>query len=418
MRFRITYATRAELAAEVKQMAHGGVLVRDPAAAHLPFDTPVVLELVMPDKTTLVSGGKVLQALAGLGVAVTIEPHIVEQARKLVDATPPESAPPARAASPSESPPRTTTLAASTTRPPATTPPAGTSTKPPPIVERVRATTPPAGTSTTQPRTSTIAAPLLPRPPATVPPAVSPRTATIASPMPLRAPASPSTPPATASTPPPASAPPPPIADPRTMTLASPMILRTPATPAAGSSPSTSPPPLGESAPPPIADPRTMTLASPLPLRPPAPTSTAGEESEDVAKKADARESGEPTRAQKIQLALHGTRDQRNAMLRDRDRGLHAFVLKNPGITLDDVLAIAKNSMMGAEVFKQISERADWFQRPQIALALARNHKVPSEIAIRALAHVAPDALRQLAKGAGAPPHVVQAARKRVIGDK
>lgn len=227
MRFRIAYATHAELAADVKQMAHGGVLVRDPAAAQLAFDTPVVLELVMPDKSTLVSGGKVLQALAGLGVAVTIEPHVVEQARKLVESSP--------------------------------------------------------GEATTE-----------------VEPESTSRT--------------------------------------------------------------------------------------------------------------------ELTRAQKIHLALHGTRDQRNAMLRDRDRGLHSFVLKNPGITVDDVLAIAKNAMMGAEMYKQIAERADWFQRPQIALALARNHKVPAEIAIRALAHVSPDALRQLAKGAGAPPHVVQAARKRVVG--
>lgn len=150
------------------------------------------------------------------------------------------------------------------------------------------------------------------------------------------------------------------------------------------------------------------------------PALEGGDDSEaESASDAPVRERpGEPTRAQKIQLALHGTRDQRNAMLRDRDRGLHAFVLKNPGITADDVLAIAKNAMMGPEIYKQISERPDWFQRPAIALALARNHKVPGEIAIRALAHVSPDALRQLAKGAGAPPHVVQAARKRVVGPK
>lgn len=123
----------------------------------------------------------------------------------------------------------------------------------------------------------------------------------------------------------------------------------------------------------------------------------------------------EPTHAQKIQMALHGTRDQRNAILRDKNRQLHAFVLKNPQINVDDVLAIAKNPMMGPEMYKLIAERPDWLQRPQIAVALARNPKVPGEIAIRALAHVAPDTLRQLAKG-GAPPHVVTAARKKVIG--
>ena len=123
----------------------------------------------------------------------------------------------------------------------------------------------------------------------------------------------------------------------------------------------------------------------------------------------------EPTHAQKLQHALHGTRDQRNAILRDKNRMLHAYVLKNPQITIDDVLAIAKNPMMGPDMYKLIAERQEWFQRPQIAIALARNPKVQGDIAVRALAYVAPDALRQLAKG-GAPPHVVTAARKKVVG--
>lgn len=124
----------------------------------------------------------------------------------------------------------------------------------------------------------------------------------------------------------------------------------------------------------------------------------------------------ELTNAQKIQLALHGTRDQRNAILRDRNRTLHVYVLRNPGINIDDVAAIAKNPQMGQEMFKQIADRPDWMQRPQVATALARNPKVPADIAVRALAYVPVDTLRQLAKGTGAPPHVVQAARKRVLG--
>lgn len=126
-------------------------------------------------------------------------------------------------------------------------------------------------------------------------------------------------------------------------------------------------------------------------------------------------ETEELTHAQKIHLAMHGNRDQRNGILRDRNRGLHVYVLKNPGITVDDVLAIAKNTQVAPEVYKQIADREDWFRRPQIAIALARNPKVQGEIAIRALAHVAPDALRGLAKGVGAPPHVIQAARRKVI---
>ena len=119
--------------------------------------------------------------------------------------------------------------------------------------------------------------------------------------------------------------------------------------------------------------------------------------------------------AEKIHMALHGSRDERNAILRDRNRALHAFVLKNPQLTIEDVSAMAKNPQLSPDLLKQIAERKEWSGRPAIALALAKNPKTPPEVAIRALDHVPIDALRQMAKGVGALPHVVQAARKKVI---
>ena len=119
--------------------------------------------------------------------------------------------------------------------------------------------------------------------------------------------------------------------------------------------------------------------------------------------------------AEKIQLALHGNRDQRMAILRDPNRALHQYILKNPQTNADDVLNIAKNAQVSADLLKQICERREWFQRPQIALALVRNPKTPPDLAIRALDYVPADALRQMAKGVGAFPHIQTAARKKVI---
>jgi hypothetical protein len=127
------------------------------------------------------------------------------------------------------------------------------------------------------------------------------------------------------------------------------------------------------------------------------------------------RDAESESTADKIQKALHGTRDERNAILRDKNRTLQPYVLKNPQITTDDVLEIAKNAQMTPEMLKQIAERKEWFQRPAIATALARNPKTPPEVAVRALAFVPNDALRQMAKG-GVLPHVNQAARKRLLG--
>jgi hypothetical protein len=121
------------------------------------------------------------------------------------------------------------------------------------------------------------------------------------------------------------------------------------------------------------------------------------------------------TQAAKIQMALHGNRDQRNAILRDTNRTLHPYVLKNPQISIEDILAIVKNAQSSPELLKQVAERREWFQRPQVALALARNPKSPPEVAVRALEFVPIDAVRQMAKGNGVLPHVAQAARKKVI---
>jgi hypothetical protein len=119
---------------------------------------------------------------------------------------------------------------------------------------------------------------------------------------------------------------------------------------------------------------------------------------------------------EKMRLALHGDRDDRAAVLRDKNRALHVHVLKNPHLSVEEVIAIAKNPQTGAELLEFIASRSEWATRATVAEALARNPKTPQEVAVRALQHVATEPLRQMAKGQGAPPHVVQAARKRVLG--
>lgn len=124
---------------------------------------------------------------------------------------------------------------------------------------------------------------------------------------------------------------------------------------------------------------------------------------------------GEVGTADKIRLALHGSRDDRAAILRDKNRSLHAYVLRNPNVSIEELAGYARNAQMSAEFLKLIAERKEWLSRPAIASALAKNPKTPPEIAVRALDYVPAEALRQMAKGIGAPPHVVQAARKKVI---
>ncbi len=254
--FRVTYERYGELQNDVtQQMARGGLLVRVTDATQLAFDAPVALELVLPDGATLRCESKVLQQLAGHGVAVTVGPELVEQARA-----------------------------------------AGGSDAPGAVAARHERIDPGAEQGAEHAHESDR------------PPSASAR------------------------------------------------------------------PPVG------------------------------GQALDGL------------TNAQKIHMAMHGTRDERNAILRDRNRTLHPFVLKNPQLGADDVLEICKNAQIAAEMLKQVATHKEWFQRPAIALALARNPKTPPALAVRALDHVSDDALRMMAKGTGVLPHVAQAARKKVIG--
>ena len=124
------------------------------------------------------------------------------------------------------------------------------------------------------------------------------------------------------------------------------------------------------------------------------------------------------TKADKIQKALRGTKEERLRIIRDNDRTLHMYVLKNPRIGIDEIATLAKAASTSIDVLKTIGERREWYQRPEIALGLVRNPKTPVPIAVRMLDHISKQELRRLAKSDGARMPILQAARKKVVGPR
>jgi hypothetical protein len=118
---------------------------------------------------------------------------------------------------------------------------------------------------------------------------------------------------------------------------------------------------------------------------------------------------------QKMQLALSGSREERLALLRDINKTLHAYVLRNPRIALDEVQHAAKQTTLGPDALKLISENREWVGNPTVLVALVRNPKTPLSIALKLLDRVPMADLRAIAKG-GARDQLVQAARKKVAG--
>jgi len=121
------------------------------------------------------------------------------------------------------------------------------------------------------------------------------------------------------------------------------------------------------------------------------------------------------THAEKLRLAQHGSRDERAAVLRDKNRALHPHVLKNPRISIEEVAAIAKNPQMAADMLKLIADRSEWTGRSMVAEAIVRNPRAPAELALKLLPQCSQESIRQMAKGGGVQQHVAVAARKLVM---
>ena len=63
-------------------------------------------------------------------------------------------------------------------------------------------------------------------------------------------------------------------------------------------------------------------------------------------------------------------RDARFAVLRDPNRSVHVHVLRNPGLMLDEIQAIARMTTVSVDLLSQFAQKREWGHRPEIAIAL------------------------------------------------
>jgi hypothetical protein len=117
--------------------------------------------------------------------------------------------------------------------------------------------------------------------------------------------------------------------------------------------------------------------------------------------------------SEKMRVALSGNREERFALLRDTNKVLHVYVLRNPRMGLDEVQYAAKLTNLSPDALKFISEHPEWGQNATVCSAIVRNPKTPMTIAIRLLDRVPQSDLRTIARG-GARQPIVQAARKKL----
>lgn len=124
----------------------------------------------------------------------------------------------------------------------------------------------------------------------------------------------------------------------------------------------------------------------------------------------------EMTVNQKRSNALHGRKQMRMLLIRDRNKTIHPFVIKNPAITLDEVEQIAKMPSVNPDVLRTIAKSREWTRSTTVCRNLVRNPKTPMKEALMLLVKLPMSDLRAMAKSGNVRTAIQQAARKKVSG--
>src|SRR5437870_7242288 len=122
--------------------------------------------------------------------------------------------------------------------------------------------------------------------------------------------------------------------------------------------------------------------------------------------------------AGKIKLALRGNRDARLILIRNTNKLLRRFVLLNPRIGEDEVIAVTRNKSADDELLRMIAERREWMRNYQVRLGLATNPKARLPVALKQIATLEERDLRLIARSKDVPAAIsAQARRGPVAGE-
>lgn len=122
------------------------------------------------------------------------------------------------------------------------------------------------------------------------------------------------------------------------------------------------------------------------------------------------------TPPQKILLAPKADRVTRALLVQESDPQVLFALLKNPRLSIDEVVRVAKSSFLSFQAAELILKTSPWFSNLDVRVALIHNPKLPLPFALRILQTLPDHEVRAIAKGAATSMALKQAALKRIHG--
>ncbi len=119
--------------------------------------------------------------------------------------------------------------------------------------------------------------------------------------------------------------------------------------------------------------------------------------------------------AERVKLALSGNKEARQILARDPVQIVQTCVLKNPRVTLEEALAMAKNRSLHGDLLRRIADEREWVRHYSVRLALVQNPKTPLQVALTLLTGVHDRDMRLLARSKNVSSVLQQQARRNIL---
>jgi len=100
----------------------------------------------------------------------------------------------------------------------------------------------------------------------------------------------------------------------------------------------------------------------------------------------------------KMMLAPKADKAERAVLLRDLNASVARLLIRNPRITDAEIVQIAKDFAAPSDVLEMIAKNRKWIMNPEIRLAMVRNPRTPTPLAIAQLNYLQVKDLAILAK--------------------
>jgi hypothetical protein len=118
---------------------------------------------------------------------------------------------------------------------------------------------------------------------------------------------------------------------------------------------------------------------------------------------------------EKILLAVKADRTERAFLLQDNDPRVLLSILRNPRLTVDEVVRLAKSTFLTYQIADVIMKAGPWMANLDVRLALIHNPKTPQAFSLRILPTLPDSEIRTIAR-AGTSTALKQAALRRLQG--